>query len=423
MKKYQINNFKENVYYEKLKNGLKIYVVEVKNKHNFSAMLSVKFGGCFEKVKINNKEYKLKTGIAHFLEHKMFERKDDPFKFYQKFGTDVNASTSNDYTGYYFIGNKSFEKSLKYLLNWIETLDINDKQVEKERGIILEEASMYKDNPDRVLYNKVKENTFKVDPYKNKVIGTDEDIKTISKDDLELCFNNFYTPDNMTLIVTGNVKPKKVFEIAKENLSKLKKNKNKVEKVTEKEPDEVAKEYEEIRMNVETPKVAVSYKINKNKFKDLNISSFELDVYLHSLINISLGSTSKIREKWLKKGLFTSSFYRISETESHYTIEFYATTNKEKELIKNLEAYLKDLQIDEDSFEREKKLWIAGEVKLVDSPLNILYSILDDVLDYGDYITDKISKIKSLDFQILEKLKAKNLFENEAIVKILPNKK
>ncbi len=420
MKKIQINNFTESLYYDELSNGLKVYVVPMKNKKNFSSMIVTKYGGRDINFSIDGNSYNTPSGIAHFLEHKMFERDIDPFKFYGKFGTDVNAATSDDYTCYYFIGSKCFKKSLKYLLNWIQKLDITDEQVEKEKGIILEEASMYKDNPSRVIYNKIKENIFVNDPKKNKVIGTDEDIKSITKNDLDLCYNNFYIPNNMYLLVAGNVNPTEVFQIADSETKKFKKKETKGIPIYGKEPDNVAKQYEEIYMNIGVPKVNLSYKINKDSFKVLNLTPFELDLYLHFLINISLGVTSEIRQEWIKKELFTDAFYRISEIESHYVIEFHANSNKEEELLQSLKKYLHNLELDQDSFEREKKIWIANEIRAIENPTNTLYSILDDLLDYNCFISNKIECIKNLSFSTLLKVRDLINYDNEIIIKILP---
>ena len=216
MKKYQINNFEENLYYEELDNGLKIYSVPIQNKKQFSVMLVVRYGSRDINFIKDGKKYNTPTGIAHFLEHKMFEREDDPFNFYGKFGSDVNAATSDEYTCYYFIGNKGLNEGLKYLLRWIQSLNITKEQVEKEKGIILEEASMYKDNPNRVLYNEIRKNVYVHDPKRQQVIGTDEDIMKITKEELDLCYDTFYIPSNMCLIATGNVDPKTIIKIAKQ---------------------------------------------------------------------------------------------------------------------------------------------------------------------------------------------------------------
>lgn len=420
MNEIRINNFKETLYYDELPNGLKVYVVPTKNKKSFSAMLVTKYGGRDIKFKVDEQTYNTPTGIAHFLEHKMFERENDPFKFYGKFGADVNASTSDDYTCYFFTGSKCFKKNLKYLLNWIQKIDINEEQVEKEKGIILEEANMYKDNPSRVMYNKIKENAYQNDPKKNKVIGSDQDIKSITKEELELCYKTFYVPNNMFLLVAGNINPKEVFDIAKMETLNFKPIQNIGIPIYNKEPDNVKKEYEEIHMNVSTPRINVSYKMNKNIFKDLNITPFELDLYIHFLINISLGSTSEIKQKWLEKELFIDSFYRVTEIESHYIIEFHATSYKDELLIKSLEKYINDLAIDETSFEREKKIWIANEIRMIENPMNVIYNILDDILDYKEFIPNKIEYIRNLDFETLKKVKECMDYNNKMIIKILP---
>lgn len=420
MKKIQINNFKENLYYEKLKNGLEIYIVPIKNKKSFAGMIATKYGGRSTSFKIGDKEYSTPTGIAHFLEHKMFEREEDPFEYYGRFGTEVNAATSEEYTCYYFIGSKYFKKSLTYLLNWIQSININEEQVEKERGIILEEASMYKDNPNRVMYNKIKENIYVNDTKKYKVIGTDSDIKRITKEQLELCYNSFYVPNNMYLIVTGNVNPNAVVQIVEQNTKCFKPIKSIGIMTQQKEPNRVQKKYEEIHMKVGIPKVSLSYKINKDCFKNINITDYELDLYLHSLLDIGLGSTSIIRQNWLEKGLFVDSFYRISEIESHYVIELHANSEKPDELIKELTNYIKNITIDNESFKREKKIWIANEIKAIEDPIATLYNVLDDLLDYKMFIQNKVEYIKNLNIERLLKIKQSIDWNNSTTIKILP---
>ncbi len=422
MEKVQINKFGEALYKETLENGIKVYLFPIKRKKSFACMYLTKYGGACTNFKVEDKEYKTPTGIAHFLEHKMFEQKQDPFSYFAKFGADLNASTSSDYTGYYFTGNRDFNKCLIYVLNWLKQLNITDKLVEKEQGIILEEANMYKDNPERVLYNKIKENIFINDPNKYKTIGTDEDIVSITKEELKLCYDTFYKPNNMSLIITGNINPEKTLKIIKEETKDLKKQTKNIEILFSQEPNKVAKEYEEIKMNIKTPKVALGYKIPKTNFKDLNIKKVELDIYMHSIFDIALGTTSEIREKWLEQNLFTRSYYRISESNDYYVVEFYSTTNKEQELLKEFLEYMNNnLKLDKESFEREKKLWIANEIKITDSPSSMLYSILDDILDYEDYIDNKSEIIKNLNYETLNKVKDRLNFDNKVIIKILPN--
>ena len=423
MEKIRINNFKEHLYYEKLENGLSVYLVPLSYKNNYTCMMGTKYGGRDIKFKQNEKLKETPTGIAHFLEHKLFEREEDPFAFYQKYGTDVNASTSHDFTSYYIHGSKNYKQNLSYLLNWLSTLEITEELVEKEKGIILEEASMYKDVPDRVLLNKIKENAFVKDPYRNKVIGTDEDIVSITKEDLELCYESFYNPENMFLISVGKFNPKEAMKIIKESSKNLKKTKNKIEKYYEEEPDEVYKEYEELYLNVDKPRLAVAYKIKKDKIKKLNLKPILLDLYIHMLLNIGLGTTSEKREKWMQEKLFISLTYRITEIESHYVIEFSSVTNSPDLLQEELDKYLKDIKIEKESFERQKKLWIASEIKTVANINSIQYAILDDILDYDEFVPNKIEIIKSLNYETLEKIKEILNFDKKAIIKVLKNEK
>ena len=190
MKEININTFEEKLYYEKLDNGFEVYLVPLKNKNNYNISLGVKYGNCYTDFMVDGKIYKTPSGVAHFLEHKLFERENDvsPFDYYSKSGTSVNACTSILYTNYYCVGNNAFSENLDYLLKWVTNIYITDENVAKEKGIILEEERMYEDNPDRVLNERSRANLFVNDPYGKKVVGEEEDIKNITKEDLITCY-------------------------------------------------------------------------------------------------------------------------------------------------------------------------------------------------------------------------------------------
>lgn len=416
MKKTRINNFEEHIYYEKLDNGLEVYMLPLPYKKNYFTFFGTKFGGIDLEFKINDENKKVPSGVAHFLEHKLFEQDENPFQFYSKTGTDVNASTSYNYTGYYFAGNESFYSNLTYLLNWITNFSITDSDVEKEKGIILEEARMYLDNPNRVLAEKIKENVLFNSNYNKKIIGTLEEIQNITKEDLYLCYNNFYTPDNMFLIITGNFDPDKTIDIIKKELKDFKNNKNKIEKIKNKEPDNVKKELEVIKMPVENTKIAISYKMNKELF---NIDKIYLDSYLHMIFTLLFGSTSLFREYLFNKELFLSVSYNILDIDSHYLIEFYATTTKEKELLNEFNEYIsniKNIELNEEDFIRIKKTWIANEVRTIDNVNATLYNILDDILEYNKYIYNSIELERKLDFNRVKEVLNKLDFTNKSIL-------
>ena len=196
-------------------------------------------------------------------------------------------------------------------------------------------------------------------------------------------------------------------------------SKKKIERNYGIEPNEVKVKEETITMNVDIPRIASAYKIDKSTLKKLKISPYELDLYIHLLIDISLGMTSDIRNTWLNKKLFINSSYRVIETDSHYVIEFIATSLKPDELKNELDKYLKDIKIDENSFNRQKKIWIAGEVKNINSIQTIGYSVLDDILDYGEFISNKTDIIRNLDYQILKQIKSLINFDIKSSIKII----
>lgn len=422
MKEININNFEEKLYYEKLDNGLEVFLLPMSQKKNYYCLFGTKYGGRHLNFKINDEEQVVPAGIAHFLEHKLFENNNiSPFEFYIQTGTDVNASTTSEYTNYYFMGNNAFLDNLKYLLNWLTSFSVTEEKVKKEQGIIVSEANMYKDHPERVLYERILNNVYVNDTRREKVIGTDESIMKITKEDLEKCYNAFYRPDNMYIIAAGCFDVNDTIKLIKEQLKDFENSDEKITLIEKEEPDEVAIAYEELNMSVEIPKVGISFKINKNNFKSLNLDKYFLDYYLHMILTLGFGTTSDFREYLLNNGIINMFSTQLTDSHSHYLIDFYANTNKPDDFCDELLKYIKNIDFDEASFERIKKLWVASEVKMIDSINSIIFNILDDILDYGEFKNNKIDDIKSLDFNTLKEVYQALTFSNKAILKILKN--
>ena len=223
MKRINIKELKLDLYTEKLDNGLEIYIIP-KKCNNIYTTFSTKYGSNQDEfVPINSKKMKkYPLGIAHFLEHKMFEQEDgtDPFEYYSERGADANANTSNYKTTYLFSGPEFFDENINYLIDYVQSPYFTDENVEKEKGIIIQEIKMYQDDPYSVLFEKSVYNSFIKHPIKIPVIGTIESVKKITKKDLYECYNTFYNPGNMFIVVTGNIDPKQTIELIKENQSK-----------------------------------------------------------------------------------------------------------------------------------------------------------------------------------------------------------
>ena len=210
------------VYHEKLDNGLNVYVVPNNTVNNTYATYTTLYGGRDNEFYINDKLVSVPMGIAHFLEHKMFEMKDgsDVFNFFSERGSNCNANTTGTRTCYLFSGPNSFYENLEYLLKYVEEPYFTDKNVEKEKGIIGQEIMMYKDNPYSRMYDEIMYNTLINHPLKYPTIGTIESVNSITKENLYDCYNTFYHPSNMFIVVTGNVDVSKTFDTIKKHEEK-----------------------------------------------------------------------------------------------------------------------------------------------------------------------------------------------------------
>src|SRR5574344_1555317 len=185
MKKKTIKGIDLDVYHEILDNGLDIYIIPNHNVNNTYATYSTRYGGMHNDF-IPNGEKKMTSvpkGIAHFLEHKMFEQEDDTdvFKFFSERGSDANANTNSKKTTYLFSGPNAFYENLEFLLNYVEKPYFTDQNVEKEKGIIKQEIKMYEDKPYSRMYNRILYNTYINNPFKYPTIGTIESVSSITK--------------------------------------------------------------------------------------------------------------------------------------------------------------------------------------------------------------------------------------------------
>ncbi|MBC2674930.1 EF-P 5-aminopentanol modification-associated protein YfmH [Listeria booriae] len=223
MQKQSFDQLKEAVYHETLDNGLQVYVLP---KHGFSktfAIFTTNYGSIDnEFVPLGQDAFKrVPDGIAHFLEHKLFEKEDGDvfFKFGEK-GAFTNAFTSFTRTAYLFSSTSNVEENLETLVDFVQEPYFTEETVEKEKGIIGQEIQMYDDDADFRVYFGAIENMYHHHPVKIDIAGTVESIADIDKDLLYLCYNTFYHPSNMILFIVGNVDPEQAIDQVRANQAK-----------------------------------------------------------------------------------------------------------------------------------------------------------------------------------------------------------
>ena len=421
MKKINLKGLEMTLYTETLSNGLEIYMLPYDNKKNYYATFATRFGSdVLEFTDVSKKNFKPPLGIAHFLEHKMFEQEsgEDPFSFYAKSGTDCNACTTYDNTQYMCWGSKNFNKNLEYLLRLVTHPYFTDENVKKEKGIISEEIKMYMDYPDYKLEMKLRECVYKNHPRRIDIAGTVSEINKITKEDLYACYDNFYIPSNMFVLITGSVDPSIALEIIKNELdSKNNKKIPKVKKILE--PVKVNKDKLVIKGNIEIPKVGVGLKIST---KDINLDNLELSLYLNMLTTIMFGPSSLFREKVRDKKILNGFSIWSEDIEDIRVINLLASSVKPDELIDEIIKEFKNVSIDEESFNRIKKVWIAREIKLIDNIEDTADNLYYDILKYKKVIPNKIDLIKNMKYKVLKDLIKKIDFENYSVVKMEASK-
>lgn len=409
MKKHNIKFFDEEVYEDQLENGLKIFIVPNNRVEDIFVTYTVKYGGCNFPFLIDKKMQKLPSGIAHFLEHKMFEQKNriEPFTFYSKTGTYCNASTNYYNTSYVFAGNNNFEENLKYLLDFIQDPYFTDENVEKEKGIISQEIKMYDDIPDRLIYERCIYNLLTNHPIRYGIGGKIKDITKITKEDLEKAYKVFYQPSNSFITITGNADPEKSINIIKENQKNKRIPKYKIKLKKVKEENEVLKKEEIIYKDITIPYINYGIKI---PLKTLNkIDKQKLNMYISTIFNILFDTTSSFYEEMKDKNIIDTPIEIESiDTDDHKIYMLLFKSNHYELVIKEIEKVLKNIKITEEDLERKKKVYISSLLYTLDHISMTNKLIVNNIILYGYLNTDVYNLINSLNIEELNSV-IKNL--------------
>lgn len=423
MIKRDISRLGLTLYEEKLDNGLRVFVIPKNNCNNIYVTFSTKYGSnVSEFIPINSKVMKkFPYGIAHFLEHKLFEQEDgsDPFTFYSENGCDANANTSNYKTTYLFSGPLFFKENINYLIDYVQKPYFTDLNVLKEQGIIIQEIKMYQDDPYSVLYEKAIYDSFIKHPIKIPVIGDIENIKKITKEDLYCCYETFYHPSNMFIVVTGNVDPIETIKIISDNQKG--KNFNKIGDLKLKmynEPDNVEVLNDVIRMDVNIPKIAISYKVN---YKKLGLDLRSSLTYLSLIFDINFGTTSIFNERLREKNIVVGNIeFSLIHTDKHILISIFGESNNKDKFISSVLKQMEKLSIDVSSFERKKKNLACSYIYMSDNIFSMNEKVMNNIINYDMVNIDWVEYYENLDFKTANDILSDLDLSNYNVVSIEP---
>ncbi|RSD27960.1 EF-P 5-aminopentanol modification-associated protein YfmH [Mesobacillus subterraneus] len=375
MEKIIFEQLQEELFYEKLDNGLDVYILPKKGFNKTYATFTTKYGSIDNHFLPPGKseDVKVPDGIAHFLEHKLFEKEDgDVFQQFSKQGASANAFTSFTRTAYLFSSTSQVERNLETLIDFVQEPYFTEKTVEKEKGIIGQEITMYDDNPDWRLYFGLIQNMYKNHPVSIDIAGTIESISHITKDMLYECYETFYHPSNMLLFVTGPVSPEEIMGQIKENQSKKEyKNKPEIQRKFDEEQAGVAEKKQVLKMNVQTSKCLVGIKAANPTQSGKEMLKSELSINV--LLDLLFGKSSENYTELYGAGLIDDTFsYDYSQEFGFGFAMVGGDTNEPDVLAGRLEAMLMEAKagagLTAENLERTKKKKIGAFLRAVNSP-------------------------------------------------------
>lgn len=403
MKKICLKKLDEVIYTEVLPNGLKVYVWVNKKVNSFKGCYVVRAGSETVSYKIRRKKKTVLFGVAHFLEHMMCKMSDGSslLNQFNELGCYSNAITFDNRTHYEFMGTTHFKESLNLLLDSLYQKTFSQEAFLNEKGPILEEARMGMDNVKRATLYGINKCLFHTYPNRVSGVGTLEDIRAMTIEDIQDFYDDFYHPKNSFLIVTGNVDPLEVLHTVRENQSK-KEFSNFKNPVREKyhEPEKVVLPIHTLFFNVEIPRVYVSLKMKRSLFSYDDITLLDI---VNVLLAANFGVTSFFREELLAEHLAVSLGFSAYIEEDYLIVQVSARTKYVDDCLPLLKERLFHLKFEERDIQRKIKSEIANLVLSYEDP--------DTVCDIIAYSVSKYKKIIDNEKIILENITMEDVLE------------
>lgn len=416
----------ESTFTTTLSNGLDIYICQKKGFSKKIGMFGTKYGSIDNDfVDISTgKRVHVPDGIAHFLEHKLFEKEGaNALDLFSKMGVSSNAYTSFDQTVFYFETSKKFEESIAMLVKLIKEPYFTDENVQKEQGIIGQEISMYDDDPNFKVYFNALRAMYKENPVRIDIAGTIESISHITKELLYTCYNTFYSPQNMFFLVVGDVDVDSTIALIEKNINKYKNNNvsnSKIEKFRVTEDSTINQKEIVEKMDIFMPQLCIGYKLDlcsgEETVKNACICYMISEMYF--------SNQSDFYDKEFKEGKLNDAVdvtYEGTNAFSHVIIS--ASSPKidelEKDIIKYIEK-IKNSPIDSELFENIKKKLIGRTIQDSDN-LNVSYRrIIDSAIENVNVYSDvnALLNIKEEDIKnFLNKLEEDRRVTSKVIAK------
>ena len=398
-----------------LDNGLTVVIIKDNKKHIMGAHLMVKTGGFIKDFNMDGKDYNLKYGIAHFLEHYLLE-KSIYGNVMQQFGSDyinANGMTGPYNTLFYMTTVHDFEENLVKLLNVVNNPAFNKENIEDIKVPILREIDKTLDRPYRALYEKSFNAIFKEIPY-DPILGEKEDINNMTIEDIKLFHKAFYNAKNEVLFVSGNINEKKIIELINNTYKNFLNNNHETIIKDYNEPKEVVNPICNTLDNKSMLKISYKIDISKIKPKDKD----KLSYYISYILMNNFSPRSKLYKEIIDNkisafAVSTSADFAINN--KYVLLSLILTTDKHEEAKKVLIDKINNLEYDKEQFKVWQNTEIISMINKHEHFPNIVNDYLDNVTLYDYYSYDDLDFIKSLSIEECKKFISKLDLSNYSI--------
>ena len=405
-----------------LENGMKIYLYKDSTKHSTFVNFITKYGGFYNDFKIDDKGYNIPNGMAHFIEHLLIET--------SKYGNlihvlgekqmSTNGVTYTDMTQFYFNAVENVEFGIETLIRAINEADFNQEDIEKTKGAIYQEVRMQRDNKFRVLNDVKMKNIFKKIPYINN-LGDLNNVMNFSYEQVKLCYDAFYNPNNQIVVVAGNFDVEKVKKIIIDICSKYENNFNSVKLIDYNEPKEVDKKSDIVKMPTGKQFVDITYKIDISNltYKDI----LKLDFYLDIFNRMNFGTTSSVYQKLFEEKVIVDS---INSTywvlDNYYLLSVGAYTDEDDKFLKEIKkVFSGNFIFDKELFDLYCKQCKMNISIRPDSLSSMILPFIDNIVSFEYEYFDTVNDINDFSLKELEDYMNSFDFSNYTVIKIVNN--
>lgn len=405
---------KEKVYIEKLENGLTVMIIPKKGVQKKYMIWGTHYGSNESSFVVPGEEevITVPNGVAHFLEHKLFEQENgtNSLDVLTALGVEANAYTTNDHTAYLFECTDNFYEAMDELMDYVQHPYFTDENVEKEKGIIGQEIMMYDDYPEWKVYLNAMQAMYHNNPVKIDIVGTIETISKIDKEILYKCYHTFYNPSNMTMVLCGDFEPKELLEEVKKRLIDTKAS-GEIKREYPEEPNEIVQERIEQKLEVSQPLYTIG-------IKDTPTCDVKKHIAMEILLNLIIGRSSNLYKKLYNEGTIfaqPSLEYEFTNIYAHVLVSG-QSNEPEKVYTKFKEevSQLKKNGINQQDFERMKKMIYGGYVREFNDVADIARMFLSDCFK-GINSFDYLEEIKGITVEYLEQI-LKDVFKEEKMI-------